>query len=77
MYFDERAPGNKSGRDRSLIRLLKSLAIMSSGISTIFSSSNSFELCDSLKLLLQEKQGGNNSNTNFEEIFTISDKLLE
>ena len=36
MHFDERAPGNKKDRDRSLLRLLKSHSIMvsASGIST-------------------------------------------
>ena len=37
MYFDEKAPGNKSSTDRSFIRVLKSPAIMASGISTISS----------------------------------------
>ena len=59
MYFDEKATGNTGVRDRSLIRLLKSPAIMDSGISTRFLSSDPVELCDRSKLLLQKKQAGN------------------
>ena len=62
MHFDLKAPGNKSTRDRKLIKLLESPAIMASGITTIFLSENPNELCDRLKLLLQEKQAGNNSD---------------
>ena len=59
MHFDERRVGNKSTRDRTLINLLNSPAIMASGITkTIFLSSDPNELCDRLKLLLQEKQAG-------------------
>ena len=36
MYFDVKATGNKATRDRTLVKLLKSTAIMASGISTIF-----------------------------------------
>ena len=36
LYFDIKAPGKKISRNRSLIRLLESPAIMASGISTIF-----------------------------------------
>ena len=54
MHFDTKALGNKSTRDRTLIKLLKSPAIMASGVSkTIFSSFDPNELCDRLKLLLQ------------------------
>ena len=77
MHFDIRGPGNKSTRDRTLIKLLKSAAIMFSGISTIFLSSDANELCDRLKLLLHEKQTGNNSNIINEEIVAIVDKLME
>ena len=35
MYFDEKALGNESTRDKSLIRLVKSPAIMAPGVSTI------------------------------------------
>ena len=79
MHFDERRVGNKSIRDRKLIKLLNSpgLMVSASGISkTIVLSSDPNELCDRLKLLLQEKQAGNNSDIINEEIVII-DKLLE
>ena len=76
--FDLKAPGNKSTRDRTLIKLLKSTAIMASGVSkTIFLSPDPDELCDRVKLLLQEKQAGNNSDITNKEIVAIVDKLLE
>ena len=51
---------------------------MASGVlKTIFLSSDPNELCDRLKLLLQEKYAGNNSNINNEEIVAIVDKVLE
>ena len=78
MHFDERRVGNKSTRDRTLIYLLNSPAIMASGVSkTIFLSSDPNELCDRLKLLLQEKNGGNISNLIDEETIAIVDKLLD
>ena len=55
MNFDARAQGNKSTRDKTLIKLLKSpgLIVSASGVSkTIFLSSDANELCDRLKLLL-------------------------
>ena len=75
--FDVKAIGNKSTRDRTLIKLLKSPAPMASGISTKLLSSNPSELCNKLKLLLQEKEAGKNSNITNEEIVAIIDKLLE
>ena len=78
MHFDERRVGNKSTRDRTLINLLNSPAIMASGITkTIFLSSDPDELCDRIKLLLQEKHAGNNSDIINEEIVAIVDKFLE
>ena len=78
MNFNIKQKGNKSNRDKSIIKLLKSPAIMASGISkTIFLSSDPDELCNRLKLLLQEKHAGNNSDLNNEEIVAIVDKLLE
>ena len=78
MHFDERRVGNKSTRDRKLLKLLNSPAIMASGVSkTLFLSSDPNELCDRLKLLLQEKHAGNNSNIINEEIVAIVDKLFE
>ena len=78
MHFDERRVGNKSTRDKTLIKLPNSPTIKASGISkAIILSSDPNELCDRLKLLLQEKHGGNNSNLIDEEIVAIIDKLLE
>ena len=80
MHFDMKAAGNKSVRDRTLINLLKSpgLIVSASGVSkTIFLSSDPDELCNRLKLLLQEKHAGNNSDIINEEIVAIVDKLLE
>ena len=52
MDFYVRCQGKKSTRDRALINLLKSPAIMASGIpNTKFLSSDSNEFCDRLKLL--------------------------
>ena len=77
MNFDTKALGKKSNRDRTLIKLLNSPAIMASGITTIFSSVTADELCDRLRLLLQEKQAGNNFDIIDHEIIAIVDKLLE
>ena len=80
MNFDLKAVGKKSTGDRTLIKLLESpgLVVSSSGVSkTIFLSSDPDELCDRLKLLLQEKQAGNNSDIVDNEIVAIVDKLLE
>ena len=80
MNFDQKAIGKKSTRDKTLIKLLKSpgLMVSASGVSkTIFLSSDPDELCDILKLLLQEKHAGNNSNIINEEIVAIVDKLFE
>ena len=77
MHFNSKASGNKSTRDRKLIKLLESPPIMASGITTIFLSENPNELCDRLKLLLQEKQAGNNSDIINQELVAIIDKLLE
>ena len=78
MHFDERRVGNKSTRDRKLIKLLNSPAIMASGVSkTLFLSSDPNELCDRIKLLLQERHAGNNSNIINEEIVAMVDKLFE
>ena len=78
MHFDPKASGNKSTRDRKLIKLLESPAILASGVSkTIFLSSDPDELCNRLKLLLQEEHAGNNSDIINDEIVAIIDKLLE
>ena len=80
MNFDQKAVGKKSTRDRTLIKLLKSpgLMVSDSGVSKIiFLSSDANELCDRLKLLLHEKNAGNNSDIINQEIVAIVDKLLE
>ena len=77
MNFDLKAVGKKSTRYKTLIKLLESPAIMASGVTTIFLSENPDELCNRLKLLLQEKQAGNNSDKINDEIVAIVDKLLE
>ena len=78
MHFNVRGIGNKSTRDRTLIKLLKSPAIMVWDISNlIFLSSDSDELCIRSKLMLQEKHAGNNADLIHKEIFAILDKLLE
>ena len=80
MHLDPKASGNKSTRDRKLIKLLNSpgLIVSASGVSkTIFLSSDANELCARLKLLLQEKHAGNNSDIINEEIVVIIDNLLE
>ena len=70
--------GRKSDRDKSMIKLLKSPAIMASGIPIIITlSTGPDELCKRLKLLLQEKHAGNNSDLTNKEIIAIVDKLLE
>ena len=80
MNFDLKGQGNKSTRDRTLMNLLKSpgLIVSASGVSkTIFLSTNPDELCDRLKLLLQEKHAGINSDIINEEILARVDKMLE
>ena len=78
MNYDTKSTGRPSVRHESMIRLLDKPAIMASGISkTIFLSSDPNELCDRLKLLLQEKHAGNYSNIINDEIVVIIDKLLE
>ena len=68
MKFDIEKTGRKSPKDSSTVELLKSPAIMASGNSTKFLSSDPNELCDRIKLLLQEKRAGNNSKVINEEI---------
>ena len=77
MKFDIKQKGRKSDPDRSIIRLLKPPAIMASGISTIILPSDPDELCNRIKLLLQEIHVGSNSYLINKEIVAIVDKLLE
>ena len=77
MYFDLKATGKKSTRDRTFTLSLNSPAIMAFGVSTIFLSENPNELCDKLKLIIQEKRAANISNIIDEKLVDIADKLLE
>ena len=77
MNFDIKNIGRSSTRDKSPIKLPNSPAIMASGISTIFLPENPHDLCKRLKLLLQEKQAGNNSDIINKEFIAIVDKKLE
>ena len=77
MNYDTKSTGRPSTRHTSIIKILNSPAIMASGVTTIFLSENADELCNRLKLLLQEKHAGNNSDIINEEIVAIVDKLLE
>ena len=78
MKYKLKNKGRPSIRHNSMIRLLNQPPIMASGFSeTIFLSSDPNEVCDRLKLLLQEKHAGNNSDIINDEIVAIIDKLLE
>ena len=78
MNYDTKNSGRPSTRHTSIIKTLESPAIMASGISrTIILSSDPNELCDRLKLLVQEKHAGNNSDIINDEKVGIVDKLLE
>ena len=78
MNYDTKSTGRPSTRHTSIIKILESPAIMNSGIAkTIILSSDPNELCYRLRLLLQEKHAGNNSDIINDEIVAIVDKLLE
>ena len=77
MYFDERTAGNKTLSDKSLTRLLKSLAIMGFGISKMFQPANRNELCQKLNLLVQTKQAGTTSDIIIKQNIPTTDNLLE
>ena len=80
MNFDVKAMGNKSTRDKTFIKLLKlfNLMVCASGYSNkFFLSSDPDELRDRLKLLLQEKQAGNNSGIINDKIVAVFHKLLK
>ena len=77
MYSVEKPLGNKSTTDKSLLRLLKSPAIMAFGISTTFPPQHSNDLCHRITLLLQEKKAGFIFNIINEGIVAIADKILE
>ena len=48
--------GRKSNRDRTLVKLLESSALMASEISTICLSSDPNELCQKLKIITARKR---------------------
>ena len=77
MNFDNKQKGRKTNRNKSLITSPKSPAIMVSVFSAIISPEIPNELCERFKLLLQEKEPGNNSDLIDEEFVAIADKLLE
>ena len=77
MKFNIKQVGRKKVRDGSLIRLLNSPDIMASGFSTIFLTCDFKELCDRLKILLQEKEARNNSKLIDEDIVAKINKALE
>ena len=80
MNFDVRVVGNRFTRDRTRIKFLRSpgLKLSAPGLSIkIFLPSNFGELCDRIKLILQEKLAANNSDLINREIFAIPNKLLE
>ena len=66
MLLDIRAKG-KISKDKIVIsNYFNRRDILASWLRTIFLSENTNEFCDRLKLLLQEKQPGKNSNINNE-----------
>ena len=67
MYFDEKANEKKNIWVKTFVSLPKSSVITASGISTLFSTKSARELCERLKLLLQEKQTENKSDIINEE----------
>ena len=78
MNYDTKSTGRPSIRHSSVIKSLESPAIMASGVSkTIILSSDPNELCHRLRLLLQEKHAGNNSDIIHDEMVAIVNKLLE
>ena len=78
MNYDTKSTGRPSTRHTSIINILESPANLASGISkTIILSSDPNELCDRLRLLLQEKHAGNNSDIINDEIVATVDKLIE
>ena len=78
MNYDTKSTGRPSTRHTSIIKILESPFLMASGISrTIILSSDPNELCEKLKILLQGKHAGNNSDIINDEIVAVVDKFLE
>ena len=77
-YNTVKNKGRPPVRHKSMIRLLNQRPITASGFTkTIILSSDHDELCNRLRLLLQEKPAGNNSDIINKESVAIVDKLLE
>ena len=76
MNFVNEEVGRPRTRDKSFGKLLESSAIMALGVTTIFLSDVPDEICDRLKLFLQEKPAGNTSNSFNEEIIARIDRPL-
>ena len=80
LNFDVKSMGNKSTGDRTLIKFFKlpGLLVSTSGNSNlIFLSSDPKELCDKLKILIQEGKAGNKSDVIIQENFAKVDKSIE
>ena len=78
MKYSVKSKGRPPVRHKSMIRLPNKPAIMASGFTkTLILSSDSDELCDRLRLILQEKHAGNNSDIINEESVAAVDKLLK
>ena len=77
MNFNIEQKGRGSERDKSMIILLKSPAIMASGVTTMIMAENPDELCNGLNLLIKEKHGRNYSDLFNKGIIAIVDKYLE
>ena len=78
MKYKLKNKGRPSIRHNSMIRFLNQSPIKGSGFTkTIILSSDPDELCNRLRLLLQEKHAGNNSDIIIKESVAIVDKLIE
>ena len=75
--FDFKQKGQPINGDTSMIKLLNLSSIMASGFSTVSLLSDPNELCDRLKVLLQQKQARNSSDIFNDGIVATFDKLLE
>ena len=76
LYFVEKVLGNRSTREKSLRKLLKTPAIMASEISTIILPEKPNELCDRLKLYYKRYKLAI-SLIKLTKKLLLSDKLLE
>ena len=75
--FDIHSRGKRL-RDKSLIKNhFNERSILASGFRTIFLSEKPNEICGKVKLLLQEKRAGKNSNIVNKKIVAINDKIVE